>query len=87
MNAGETIMQKVVQVIINPAIMLLFASATFLFMWGLVVFMTNPDNAEARKKGLDHIIWGFVGMLIIVTVYGILGLITNTIGVELPKMP
>ena len=87
MNAGQTIIHKIVEVIINPIIMLLFAGATFLFMWGLVVFMANSDNASDRKKYIDHIIWGFVGMLIIVTVYGILGLVTGTLGVPLPKMP
>ncbi len=86
MNAGQTLVSKMVTLIINPIIMLIFASATFLFMWGLVVFMAQSDNAEARKKGLNHMVWGFVGMLIIVTVYGIMTLIAGTIGVPLPKM-
>lgn len=80
-------MHKIVEVIINPIIMLLFAAATFFFMWGLVAFMAQSDSTDARKTGLNHIIWGFVGMLIIVTVYGILGLITGTLGIPLPKMP
>ena len=80
-------MGKIVNVIINPIIMLLFALATFFFMWGLVVFIAQPDNTEARKTGLSHMLWGFVGMLIIVSVYGILGLITGTLGIPLPKMP
>lgn len=87
MNAGEALMHKIVQVIINPIIMLLFALATFFFMWGLVTFMAQSDNTEARKTGLNHMVWGFAGMLIIVTVYGILSLVTNTFGLPLPKMP
>ncbi len=86
MNAGQTLVSKMVTLIINPIIMLLFASATFLFMWGLVVFMAQSDNTEARKKGLNHMVWGFVGMLIIVTVYGIMSLIAGTIGVPLPRL-
>jgi len=80
-------MHKIVVGIINPIIMVLFALATFFFFWGLVVFMANSDNAEARKKGLSHLMWGFVGMLIIVSVYGIMSMITSFLGVSLPKMP
>ncbi len=87
MNTGQALMHKVVQVIINPIIMLLFASATFFFMWGLVVFISQSDSADARKTGISHMVWGFAGMLIIVTVYGIMSMITSTIGVPLPKMP
>ena len=85
MNSGYALVDKLVTLIINPIIMLLFASATFLFMWGLVVFISQPDNTDARKTGLKHIVWGLAGMLIIVTVYGIMNLIANTIGVSLPK--
>ena len=84
-NSGYALVDKMVSLIINPIIMLLFALATFFFMWGLVVFIAQPDNTEARKTGLNHMVWGFAGMLIIVTVYGIMTLVAGTIGVPLPR--
>ena len=85
MSGATSLIDKIVQVIITPIVMLLFAAGTFLFMWGLVVFIFQADSPEARKTGMQHMLWGFVGMLIIITSYGIIHLITGTIGVSLPR--
>ncbi len=78
MVAASELIGKVVDLIINPIILVLFAAGFFLFMWGLVEFMWSMRSGEIAQRGKDHMIWGIVGMLIMVSVYGILRLINDT---------
>jgi len=89
----KEIISKINQVIINPIIVFLFAVATLIFLYGIVEFLANPANEETRDKGKQHIIWGVVGLAIMVSVFGIMQLIINSLGfvgpgnqnIELPK--
>ena len=73
----DDVLSKITQYIINPAIALVFAAGFFLFLWGCVQFLWNLDSGE-QSEGKSHMIWGVVGMFIMVSVWGILGLIVST---------
>lgn len=75
-----TLMESVNRVIINPLIILLFALAVVYFVYGLVQYLLNPDSEEIRKSSKSHILWGIIGMFIMVSVFGIMSLILNTLG-------
>ena len=75
-----TLMKAIDKVIINPLIVLLFALAVVYFLYGLAMYLLSPENAEVQKTSKSHMIWGVVGMFIMVSVFGILSLILNTIG-------
>ena len=64
--------------IVNPAIFVIFAVGFFLFVWGLVQFILNLDNESGRTEGVKHMLWGIVGMFIMVSVYGIIMLLNST---------
>lgn len=59
--------------------MLLFALAAFYFLFGLLKFIQNQDNETAQEEGKSHMIWGVVGIFLMVAVYGILNLIGSTV--------
>jgi uncharacterized membrane protein YdjX (TVP38/TMEM64 family) len=84
MDAFDTFVGNVVELIINPLIALFFALALAIFLWGAAQFILNADNEEARKKGKQHLIWGVIGFFIMVAVVGILRIVTATFGVDLP---
>ncbi|MEK7170424.1 MAG: hypothetical protein AAB767_03995 [Patescibacteria group bacterium] len=65
--------------ILNPVIYVLFAAAFVVFIWGLVQFVANLDNEEARSTGGKHMLWGIIGMAIMAGVTGIVIIIQNTI--------
>jgi hypothetical protein len=75
-----TLMQSVNRVIINPLIILLFALATVYFIYGVAQYLLSPDNEEIRKTSKSHMLWGIIGMFIMVSVFGIMNLILNTLG-------
>ncbi|MDP2648999.1 MAG: hypothetical protein Q8P19_03840 [bacterium] len=69
--------------LIDPAILIVFAVGFFFFVFGLVEFLWKLNEGGDSKEGKQHMIWGIVGMLIMVSVYGILSLVTNTFGIDL----
>lgn len=70
-----------VDVIVNPLIRLLFAVALVVFIWGVFEFIKDSDSSEGRKKGIQHIIWGLVGLAIMVSSYAIIGIALDTFGI------
>lgn len=82
MNAASELLNRFVDYIINPAILIVFSAGFFLFVWGLVQFMLNLEKGEI-DNGKRHMLWGIVGMLIMVSVYGIISIIDNTFQLNL----
>jgi uncharacterized membrane protein YidH (DUF202 family) len=66
--------------IVYPIIYLLMALAVIYFLWGVVGFIQNADNAEKRQEGYQHMIWGIIGIFIMVSATGIINIIRNTLG-------
>lgn len=77
----ESLMASISKVIINPLIMFLFALALVYFLYGMAQYFLAPDNEEIRKTNKQHMLWGIVGMFIMVAVFGIMKIITTTLGV------
>ncbi len=75
---------KIVNVIVVPLVGLLFVFTVLVFIWGLFGLISKGDDPGARKEGQQHILWGVIGMFIMVGVYGIIRLISNTVGVPDP---
>lgn len=68
--------------ILNPLILILFALAFVYFVYGVAAYIWNPDSEEAREKGKRSMLWGIVGMFIMVSVFGIMQLIISTVGAD-----
>ena len=82
MGAASNLVDKFVDLIIDPAILVIFAAGFFLFLWGLVQFLWNIEEG-AESDGKQHMLWGIVGMLIMVSVYGIITLIDSTFDLDI----
>lgn len=78
----DTFVDHVDKLIINPIIVLLFALAVVYFLWGLLEFLANQDNEEKRTSGKRHMIWGIVGMSIMMGVFVLMNLILNTLNIK-----
>jgi len=75
------LVSKIQTAIINPIIGIIFALGFLLFVWGVARFLMQADDSNAREQGKKHIIYGLIGMFIMVSVYGILSVISGTLGV------
>lgn len=65
--------------IVNPIIVVMFVLALIVFLWGIFNFLSSDEGGEGRTKGKASMVWGIVGFFIMVSVYGILAFIKNTL--------
>ena len=79
----DTFLVNVNQYIINPLILFLFALALVFFLYGVFKFIANLGNEEKKTTGKSHMLWGIVGLTIMMGVWAILGVILNTM--EIPR--
>jgi hypothetical protein len=75
----NTLLQNILREIVNPIVTLMVAVAVVVFLWGVFEFVRNAESSEERKKGGLHMLWGAIGLFIMVTAYGIVHLILGTI--------
>jgi hypothetical protein len=78
----DKILGNINSMIINPIIDLLFALAVVFFLWGCLEFLMNQGNEEKRTAGKSHMLWGIVGITIMMGVFFIMNMILNTLGVK-----
>ncbi len=84
MGALSGFIARVVELIIQPLVYLLLVAGVAYFIWGVAMYIWSADKPEERKKGTQHIIWGILGIVIMVGVIGILRIVTSTFGIQLP---
>jgi hypothetical protein len=84
MNIDQLIV-KISTYILNPFIAVLFVVATVWFLIGLIRYFLPQGNEQNRKIGQSHMLWGLVGMFLMISVFGIMRLIVNTFGVNLSE--
>lgn len=77
MNEADKILGKISVYILNPIIGLMFSFALLYFIWGAITFIRSAPNPDKRKEGLEHIVWGTVGMAVMVSVYGIIRILDS----------
>lgn len=83
-GSAETIINTLSEEILNPIVGLLFAGAIVYFIFGVIQYIANADSEDEREKGKRHMLYSVIGLLIMAGVWGIIDLIANTIGADLP---
>jgi len=65
-----------VEYVIDIIIILAF----FYFLWGVMVFIKNAEDQTKRAEGRQRMIWGVVALFVMVSVWGLVQILTNTFG-------
>ena len=66
--------------LINSAIPVLIALAVVIFIWGVIQYVISGDE-ESKSKGRNMMIYGLIGILVIVTIWGLVSLLRNSFGI------
>jgi hypothetical protein len=77
---GETVFQKVVDNIFSPLYKLVAAIAGVYFLFGVAKFIYDMNDPEKKNFGKSHLLWGTIGLFIIVSIGGILPLMNSILG-------
>lgn len=68
---------------INSSIIPLLITLTVaMFIWGVVQFVANSDEESKREKGKQFMIWGIIGLVVMVGVWGLVKIVGSTFGIE-----
>lgn len=68
--------------IIRPLGTLLLAAAVVVFFWGVVKYMSSLGDEKKRADGKYMMAWGIVALFVMVSVWGLVAIITNTLGLD-----
>ncbi|MCH7529515.1 hypothetical protein IIB50_00075 [Patescibacteria group bacterium] len=58
------------------------ALALLYFFWGLAKYILSAGNEEKKTEGRNIMIWGFLALFIMVSVWGLVGILAETFNVE-----
>ncbi len=72
---------KINKAILFPLITLLLGVAILMFLWGIFQMVAQAGNAEMRSQGKKHILYGIIGIVIMLSAFTILRIATNTFDV------
>ena len=70
------------EVILFPLIALLSAVAFIVFLWGCAEYVMNANNSSARSEGVQHITWGIIGLVVMMSAWAILSIAAATFGLD-----
>ncbi len=77
---------------LNAIVPVLIALGVVYFVWGVITYVISSDE-EAKKTGRDRIIFGIIGLAVIIGLWGLVNLLRNTLdlnnntNVQLPTVP
>lgn len=74
--------------VVNPLLALLFGAALIVFLYGMAQFFFKfnvQGDLHAKDDGARHMLWGLVGMFIMLCAWSIMQIIGGTVGNSLPS--
>lgn len=83
--SAQTTVQSIISVISNiieGVVALLIALAVVYFFWGVAKYILKAGDANARGEAINQMIWGVVGIFVMVSVWGLVRLVQNTFGIQ-----
>ncbi len=66
--------------LMSYAVVLLVGFALISFLYGLLKYVSEGGNAEARTKASLFIIYGTIGLFVMISVYGLVNVLLDTFG-------
>lgn len=70
----------IINVINNILVPVLFAIAFIVFLWGAFdTFILGANSEDVKEKGKNLMLWGLIGFFVMVSVWGLVNILTGTI--------
>jgi len=81
MLSTQTIASRLTTLIINPLIALIFAAGLLVFFWGVIEFLIaiNAGGSSSKEDGKKHMLWGLIGMFVMVAAYALFSFLVSNI--------
>lgn len=66
--------------LVKTVVPFLIALAVVSFIYGIVQMVLNPENEEKRKAGKQFMIWGIIGLFVMISIWSLVGVLSDTFG-------
>ena len=76
-NEAAKLIFNIKAYILNPIIGFMFAVAVVMFIYGIVEYIWSADNEDKVAVGKTHMIYGIIGIFVMIGVYGILNILSG----------
>lgn len=73
--------------IYKTIIPMFFALAMAMFLWGVVQYVINEGDEGKREKGKQFMVWGIIGLTVMVTVWALVAVLGSTFGFNTSTIP
>mgnify|MGYP001562450784 CR=1 FL=1 len=72
--------------LLNAVVPVIVMLGVVYFVWGVVQYVI-ADSEEAKKGGKDRIVYGIIGLAIIVSLWGLVSILVTTFGLQNSNAP
>lgn len=79
-DLGELVSQ--VPSVLNQIMLLIIGLAVLAFLFGIVKYLFSGSDEAQRKKSKRYMIWGIVGITVMVSVFGLVTLFGSFFGIN-----
>ena len=81
-TTAQGFLDKINDAILFPLIVLLMGLALLIFLWGAFQYVLKSGSEEGRETGRRHLMWGIIGMLIMLSAYALLEIAAGTFDLQ-----
>lgn len=91
-NTGLGSVAGLFQSVLDWAVPTLIACAVVYFLYGVLMYVVTADDEEKKEKAKTTILYGIVGIFVMVSVYGLVTLVKRTFNLQeqpitIPQLP
>lgn len=79
---AQGFLQKINEHVLFPLITLMMAVALLVFLYGGFEYVKNAASDQGRETGRRHLMWGIIGMLVMLSAMAILRIAAGTFELE-----
>lgn len=65
----------------------LYMVAFAAFFWGIALFILNTNDDKKRGEGKTWMLWSVIALFVMITIWGLVGLLVNTVGISPVLIP
>ncbi len=79
---AQDFLTKINEAILFPLITLMMAVALLIFLYGAFEYIKGAANDGDRETGRRHLLYGTIGLLVMISALGILTIAAGTFGLD-----
>lgn len=80
----RTIVLSLVNVMQGMIVPILIGVGVVIFMTNIIRYVVNADNPEMRRKSREYMLYSFIALFLIFSVWGVIAILRETVGVQNP---